>query len=79
MNLKKLWQVIAEADLSLVLVAGVLTLAMNAVKGTKLKVQAAINEDLVRVSGKDRDTLQEVMAVLKERELDIDMQFINYR
>ncbi len=49
------------------------------IKGTKLKVQAAINEDLVRVSGRDRDTLQEVMAVLKERELDIDMQFINYR
>ncbi len=49
------------------------------IKGTKLKVQAAINEDQIRVSSKVRDTLQEVMAILKERDLDIDMQFINYR
>ncbi len=49
------------------------------IKGTKLKVQAAINEDQIRVSGKNRDTLQEVMAVLRERDLDIDMQFTNYR
>ena len=49
------------------------------IKGTKLRVQAAINEDQIRVSGKHRDALQEVMTVLKERDLDIDMQFTNYR
>ena len=49
------------------------------IKSAKLKVQAAINNDFVRVSGKDRDTLQEVIALLKERDFDIDMQFTNYR
>jgi len=49
------------------------------IKGTKLKVQSAIQEDMVRVSGKDRDTLQEVIALLKEHDFDIDMQFTNYR
>ena len=49
------------------------------IKGTKLKVQSAIQEDMVRVSGKDRDTLQEVNALLKEHDFDIDMQFTNYR
>lgn len=49
------------------------------IKQSKLKVQAAIQEDSVRVSGKDRDTLQEVIALLKGEELGIDMQFTNYR
>lgn len=49
------------------------------IKSAKLKVQAAINNDFVRVSGKDRDSLQEVIAMLKERDLGIDMQFTNYR
>jgi len=49
------------------------------VKGTKLKVQSTIQEDMVRVSGKDRDTLQKVIALLKEHDFDIDMQFTNYR
>jgi cyclic-di-GMP-binding protein len=49
------------------------------IKQSKLKVQAAIQEDSVRVSGKDRDTLQEVIALLKGEDLDIDMQFTNYR
>ena len=49
------------------------------IKGTKLKVQAAIQQDTVRVSGKDRDTLQEIIAELKEHDFDIDMQFTNYR
>ena len=49
------------------------------IKTAKLKVQAAINNDFVRVSGKDRDTLQSVMALLKEKDFDIDMQFTNYR
>lgn len=49
------------------------------IKKAKLKVQAAIQEDSVRVSGKKRDDLQEVIAMLKEEDLGIDMQFENYR
>ncbi len=49
------------------------------IKGSKIKVQASIQQDQVRVSGKKRDDLQAVMALLKESDLDIDMQFENYR
>ena len=49
------------------------------IKDSKLKVQAAINGDLVRISGKDKDTLQQVIQLLKSREFDFDMQFTNYR
>jgi cyclic-di-GMP-binding protein len=49
------------------------------VKGTKLKVQAAIQGEQVRISGKNRDDLQAVIRLLKETDLGIDMQFTNYR
>ena len=49
------------------------------IKDTKLKVQASIQGDFVRVSGKDRDTLQSVIKVLRENDFGIDMQFTNYR
>lgn len=49
------------------------------VKKAKLKVQAAIQDDMVRVSGKNRDDLQEVIALVKEADLGIDTQFTNYR
>ena len=49
------------------------------VKDTKLKVQAAIQEDHVRVSGKNRDDLQKVIALLKDKDLGIALQFTNYR
>jgi hypothetical protein len=49
------------------------------IKDSKLKVQASINGDFVRVAGKDRDTLQEVIRMLKDRDFDFDMQFTNYR
>lgn len=49
------------------------------IKDTKLKVQASIQGDLVRVSGKDRDTLQDVINSLKQFDFGIDMQFTNYR
>jgi uncharacterized protein YajQ (UPF0234 family) len=49
------------------------------VKESKLRVQASINGDYVRVSGRDRDTLQEVIKLLKSRDFDFDMQFANYR
>lgn len=49
------------------------------VKDSKLKVQAAIQGDVVRISGKKRDELQSVMAKLREAELGIPLQFTNYR
>jgi len=49
------------------------------IKNSKKKVQAAIQGDLVRVSGKDRDTLQEIIAMLRQSDFGIDMQFTNYR
>jgi uncharacterized protein YajQ (UPF0234 family) len=49
------------------------------VKESKLKVQASINGDYVRVTGKDRDTLQDVIKLLKSRDFDFDMHFANYR
>lgn len=49
------------------------------IKDNKLKVQASIQGETVRVSGKDRDTLQEVIAKLKDRDFGIDMTFDNYR
>ena len=49
------------------------------IKNSKKKVQASIQGDLVRVSGKDRDTLQEIIALLKQQDFGIDMQFTNYR
>jgi cyclic-di-GMP-binding protein len=49
------------------------------VKGTKLKVQASIQADQVRVSGKSKDDLQTVMQLLRGTDLGIDMQFTNRR
>ena len=49
------------------------------VKDSKLKVQASIQGDFVRISGKDRDTLQQAIQLLRGADFGIDMQFINYR
>jgi len=49
------------------------------IKDSKLKVQASIQGDFVRVSGKDRDTLQSAIKLLRESDFGIDMQFINFR
>jgi uncharacterized protein YajQ (UPF0234 family) len=49
------------------------------IKDSKAKVQASIQGDIVRVSGKDRDTLQAVIADLKAKDFGINMQFSNYR
>jgi uncharacterized protein YajQ (UPF0234 family) len=49
------------------------------IKTRKLKVQAAIQGDTVRVSGKNRDDLQVVIAMLKELDLDVPLTFTNYR
>jgi cyclic-di-GMP-binding protein len=49
------------------------------VKNSKKKAQASIQADVVRISGKDRDTLQEVIAMVKQKDFGIDLQFTNYR
>lgn len=52
---------------------------INLIKETKLKVNAQIQDDQVRVVGKNRDDLQQIIAKLKGAELDLDLQFLNYR
>lgn len=52
---------------------------VKAIKDTKKKAQASIQGDTVRVSSKDRDTLQDIIAMLKQKDFGIDMQFTNYR
>ena len=49
------------------------------IKDTKLKVQASIQEDQVRVAGKNKDDLQKVIALCREKDLGIALQFTNYR
>ena len=49
------------------------------IKDTKLKVQSSIQGDAVRVAGRDRDALQEVIAALRDHDFGIDMQFTNNR
>jgi uncharacterized protein YajQ (UPF0234 family) len=52
---------------------------VKAIKDSKVKVQASIQGDMVRVTSKDRDTLQQVIASLKAKDFGINMQFTNYR
>lgn len=52
---------------------------VKVIKAMKLKVQAAIMGDSLRVSGKKKDDLQAVMTALKERDFGIPLQFTNYR
>lgn len=49
------------------------------IKESKSKAQATIQGDTVRVSGKDRDTLQDMIAMLKKHDFGLDLQFTNYR
>jgi cyclic-di-GMP-binding protein len=49
------------------------------VKDSKKKAQASIQGDTVRVSSKDRDELQAIIALLRSRDLGLDLQFTNYR
>ena len=48
-------------------------------KESKLKVQAQIQDDQVRVTGKNRDDLQDAIQLLKGKDLDVEMQFTNFR
>ena len=52
---------------------------VKTIKDSKLKVQASIQGDFVRVAGKDRDTLQSAIKLLREHDFGIDVQFTNYR
>ena len=52
---------------------------VKAIKDAKLKVQAAIQGDLVRVTGKKRDDLQEAIALLKSQDFGLPLQYVNFR
>ena len=49
------------------------------VKASKIKVQAAIQGDKLRISGKKRDDLQQTITLLKEKDFDLPLQFVNFR
>jgi len=49
------------------------------IKETRLKVQGQIQEDQVRVTGKNIDDLQEIIRLLKGKDLGLDLQYINFR
>jgi hypothetical protein len=49
------------------------------IKDKRMKVQAAIQGDKVRVTGKKRDDLQQVMALIRDSDLDMPIQFDNFR
>jgi hypothetical protein len=72
-----------RARQSLTLREGIDTLTakkiVKMIKDKKMKVQAAIQGEKVRVTGKKRDDLQAVMAMLKEANLEIPLQFNNFR
>lgn len=51
----------------------------NVIKETKLKVQSQIQDDQLRVTGKNIDDLQEVIQLLKGKDLGIELQFVNFR
>ena len=75
-NVSDAWQVVEvcqgiENDLARQLV--------KTIKQTKIKVQVAIQGDKLRVTGKKRDDLQQVIAVLKETKVDLPLQHINFR
>ena len=52
---------------------------VKTIKDTKLKVQSQIQGDQVRVTGKKRDDLQQIMTLLREQKLDQPLQFTNFR
>jgi uncharacterized protein YajQ (UPF0234 family) len=52
---------------------------IDAIKGSKLKVQAQFQDEQIRISGKSKDDLQKVMQLLKGMDFDLPLQFTNYR
>ncbi|MBI3805505.1 MAG: YajQ family cyclic di-GMP-binding protein [Nitrospirae bacterium] len=51
----------------------------KAIRDSKLKVQAQIQGDQVRISSKSKDDLQSVMSLLRSQDFGVDLQFVNYR
>jgi len=49
------------------------------IKSTGLKVKSQIQDDQIRVTGKSRDDLQNIITVIREADLPLDVQFVNYR
>lgn len=49
------------------------------IKASKIKVQASIRGEELRIDGKKRDELQEVISMIKEKKIDLPLQFINFR
>lgn len=49
------------------------------IKNSKLKVKSQIQEDQIRVTGKNRDDLQQIISIIRDAELPIEVQFVNYR
>ncbi len=74
---------LSEARLTIGVIQGIDTeLAkkiVKLIKGSKLKVQASIQGEKIRVTGKKRDDLQETIAFVKEQKLSIPLQFSNFR
>ena len=75
-NVSEAWQPVTvrqgiESDLAKQIV--------KLIKDKKLKVQAAIQSDKIRVSGKKKDDLQQVMGILKQANIEMPLQFDNYR
>jgi uncharacterized protein YajQ (UPF0234 family) len=52
---------------------------VKAIKDAKIKVQASIQSDQVRVTGKAKDDLQQAIALVKQKDFGIPLQFTNYR
>ncbi len=52
---------------------------VKTIKDTKLKIQASIQGEQVRVTGKKRDDLQQIIALLREKDMGLPLQFINFR
>ncbi len=52
---------------------------ISVIKDTKLKVQGQIQDDQVRVTGKNIDDLQEIIKLLKGKDLGVELQFVNFR
>ena len=52
---------------------------MKKIKASKIKVQSAIQGEKLRISGKKRDDLQSVIALLKDADVDIPLQYENFR
>ena len=73
----------SKARQNIILRQGIETLLAKSlvkqIKGSKLKVQTAIQGDKLRVSGKKRDDLQSVIALLKEADIDLPLQYENFR